>query len=218
MLNPVKSICASCAVIAVLTMVSSVDPVTAAGGVLKNQAPKEPANLIRVPMTRQATDYTCGVAALQSVFMFFGDEVLESVLSKNLKADPKEGTAYQQIVRVAKSKGYAVEVFKNMTLDNLKGLIDKGKPVICLIQAWPERKVNYETDWEDGHYVVAIGYDKDNIFFMDPSTLGNYTFIPIKEFLTRWHDTDSKVKLEHFGMLIEKPKPAYKYGAILKMD
>lgn len=218
MLNLVKSICASGALIALVTVVTTVQPVGAAGDILKNQSPKEPSNLIRVPMTRQATDYTCGVAALQSVFMFFGDEILESVLSKNLKADPKEGTAYQQIVRVAKSKGYTVEVFKNMTLESLKSLIDKGKPVIVLIQAWPERKVNYETDWEDGHYVVAIGHDKENIYFMDPSTLGNYTFIPIKEFLTRWHDTDSKVKLEHFGMLVEKPQPIYKPSAILKME
>lgn len=185
---------------------------------MKKQEPQEPANLIRVPMTRQATDYTCGVAALQSVLMYYGDEFREQVLSRELKANPGEGTAYEQIVRFARSKGYKVSIHKNMTVAALKALIDRGKPVICLIQAWPERKVDYATDWEDGHYVVAIGYDSANFYFMDPSTLGNYTYIPIKEFLTRWHDTDTRVKLEHFGMVVEKAKPVYTPSSIKKLE
>ena len=190
----------------------------AEGGIVKNEVPKPPSNLIKIPMTRQSTDYTCGVAALQSVLMYFGDEYREDVLSKDLKADPEQGTAYKEIVRLAQSKGYKVDVFKNMTIDNLKRLIDSGKPVICLIQAWPEHKVEYETDWDDGHYAVAIGYDEKNVFFMDPSTLGNYTFIPIEEFLKRWHDTDSREKLEHFGMVVDKLAPTYDADAILKLE
>ncbi len=177
-----------------------------------------PANLIRIPMTRQATDYTCGVAALQSVLGYFGDEFREGALSKRLKCDPQEGTDYQQMVSFAKSKGYKVDVRKNMKIADLKKLIDQKKPTICLIQAWPERKVNYETDWQDGHYVVAIGYDSESIYFMDPSTLGNYTFIPTQEFLKRWHDTDSKVKLFNFGMVIEKPKTNYDQNVAKKME
>jgi len=190
-----------------------------AGEPMKNEEPKAPANLIKIPMTRQATDFTCGVAALQSVLMYFGDEILEAELCKDLKADPNEGTAYKEMMRLAKEKGYSVEVFTGMKIEDLKSLIDKGKPVICLVQAWPERQVDYANDWEDGHYAVAIGHDADNIFFMDPSTLGNYTYIPTREFLTRWHDTDTKVKLEHFGMVVEKPtKPTYNPDAIKKMD
>ncbi len=56
--------------------------------------------------------------------------------------------------------------------------------------------------WNEGvrlvgpnHYAVAIGYDEKHIYFMDPSTLGHYTFIPIAEFLDRWHDMDGQVKL-----------------------
>jgi len=37
---------------------------------------------------------------------------------------------------------------------------------------------------------------------MDPSTLGHYTFIPIPEFLDRWHDVDDGTRLNHFGMMI----------------
>ncbi|MDZ4835133.1 MAG: C39 family peptidase [Candidatus Melainabacteria bacterium] len=218
MLHTLKSYSVRCALMLLVTVLLTEQPIDAAGSALKKHSPKEPVNMIKVPMTRQSTDYTCGVAAVQSVLMYYGDEFMEGVLSKDLKANPKVGTAYKEIVRLVKSKGYKVEVLQNMTIESLKSLIDSGKPVICLIQAWPEKKVNYATDWEDGHYVVAIGYDRQNVFFMDPSTLGNYTFIPTKEFLTRWHDTDSKVKLEHFGMVVEKAKPAYKAGSILKLE
>ena len=185
----------------------------------KNRVARLPANIIRIPMTRQATNYTCGVAALQSVLMFYGDEFLESDLAKLLKANPQEGTAYAEMKRFSESKGYNVQVYKDMKVSDLKKLLDAGKPVICVIQAWPERKVNYKTDWDDGHYVVAIGYDDGNVYFMDPSTLGNYTYIPTDEFLVRWHDTDSKVKLNHFGMVVQKKaKRAYHADGVKKLE
>lgn len=185
----------------------------------KDRVARLPANIIKIPMTRQATNYTCGVAALQSVLMFYGDEFLESDLAKLLKANPKEGTAYAEMKRFSESKGYSVQVYKDMKVSDLKKLLDAGKPVICLIQAWPERKVNYKTDWDDGHYVVAIGYDDGNVYFMDPSTLGNYTYIPTDEFLVRWHDTDSKVKLHHFGMVVQKKaKRAYHADGVKKLE
>lgn len=185
----------------------------------KNRVARLPANIIKIPMTRQATNYTCGVAALQSVLMFYGDEFLESDLAKLLKANPQEGTAYAEMKRFSESKGYNVQVYKDMKVTDLKKLLDAGKPVICLIQAWPERKVNYKTDWDDGHYVVTIGYDDGNVYFMDPSTLGNYTYIPTDEFLVRWHDTDSKVKLNHFGMVVQKKaKRAYHADGVKKLE
>lgn len=202
-----------------LILLIACGPALALGGKDANSKDRAlPANLIKVPMTRQATDYTCGVSALQSVLAYFGDEVREDVLSKRLKCDPQDGTDYQQMVSFAKAKGYKVDVRKNMTVEELKKLIDKRKPIICLIQAWPDKKVNYETDWEDGHYVVAIGYDAESIYFMDPSTLGNYTFIPTKEFLKRWHDIDEKTKLFNFGMVVEKAKTNYDQNVAKKLE
>lgn len=178
-----------------------------------------PKNLIKIPMTRQASDFTCGVAAVQSVMQYYGDEYHEGGLSKELQPSETDGTAYQQIKKIATNKGYQVKIYYNMSLQELKTLIDKGLPVIVLLQAWPNKKVIYAHDWDDGHYAVAIGYDKQNIYFMDPSTLGNYTYISTNEFLTRWHDMDKKEKVIHFGMTITKstPKP-YDANAIMHMD
>jgi predicted double-glycine peptidase len=161
-------------------------------------------NLIRVPLTRQTSDYTCGVAVMQSILYYLDekDDYSEEILIRELKADPVNGTSYQAMADFARSKGYRVEVRTEMRLDDLRDFIDKGEPVIVLIQAWAESPVDYSRDWEDGHYVVAIGYDRDNVYFMDPSTLGNYTYLPNREFFDRWHDEDAGVQLNHFGMII----------------
>jgi len=167
-------------------------------------------NLIKVPLTRQSTNYTCGAAAMQSMFGYHGEDLNEGELAKLLKTNEQEGTDYNDIVSVSKEKGYTVNVYKDMTLRDLKKQLDKKTPVLCLIQAWAEKKVDYKNDWNDGHYVVAIGYDKNKIYFMDPSTLGNYTYIDQKGFLKRWHDKNSKEELNHFGLTIKKKKASYK--------
>ncbi len=79
-----------------------------------------------------------------------------------------------------------------MSLATLRESLDRGHPVLIALQAWAEdtidTSIDYTTRWEDGHYVVAIGYDEARVFFMDPSTLGHYTYLPNEALLARWHD------------------------------
>jgi len=168
------------------------------------QSAREVSNLIPVPMTYQAYDYTCGVAALQSILYYYGRSFRHDELAKVLEPHPLNGTNYGKVAGFARSLGFQVDVRTNMTIEDLKKLIDDRKPVIVLIQAWPESPVWWSESWEEGHYAVAIGYDKNNVYFMDPSTIGHYTFIHIPEFLDRWHDMDGQEKLIHFGMVITK--------------
>jgi hypothetical protein len=73
----------------------------------------------------------------------------------------------------------------------LEKSIDDKCPPIVEIQAWKSnRSIPYDNDWSDGHYNVMIGYDADTYYFMDP-WIGKYAWIGKKEFMTRWHDTDS---------------------------
>ncbi len=164
------------------------------------QSPKT----IRVPLTRQSTDYTCGVAALQAVLAYYGQDVREDVLAKALHANHKIGTRYKNIQQYAEAHGLSVLVQQEMSLEQLKNSIRSGHPVLCLIQAWADQKTDYKTDWNDGHYVVAVGFDDTRMIFMDPSTAGHYTYIPLQEFEQRWHDVDGTVKLNHFGMSLWK--------------
>ncbi len=133
------------------------------------------------------------------------DDYSEETLAKDLQANPDEGTSYRSMADLAVSKKYHVEIRTEMTLEDLKRYIDDGKPVIVLIQAWAESPVDYSLDWADGHYTVAIGYDTENVYLMDPSTLGNYTYLPNREFLDRWHDEDKGERLDHFGLIISRP-------------
>lgn len=181
---------------------------------------KAPANLIKVPRLRQATDYTCGVCALQAIMAYYGEDLREDLLARALRANNREGTRYKEIADFASRRGYTVEIKKEAEIGELESMLNSGRPVICLIQAWAERKpgnedkkIDYSNAWKDGHYVVAVGFDKDNLYFMDPSTVGNYTFIKRGDFLERWHDTDGREKLNHFVMAISKDK-AYDESAV----
>ena len=52
-----------------------------------------------------------------------------------------------------------------------------------------------------------------------PATIGNYTYIPIPEFLERWHDQDRpRQKLYNFGMVIDGKPFAYDPDEIKRMN
>lgn len=178
---------------------------------LRSPAPE----LNRLPLTRQSTAYTCGPASLQSILAYYGEEWREDTLAREVKSDPEEGTNYREIVRFARSKGLTAEAREKMSIDDLARAVKEQRPVIVAIQAWVDRPGKYADDWDDGHYCVVVGVDDENIYLMDPSTLGNYTFIPIPQFLARWHGAekgpDGRMNtLVHFGIIFGKDKkPSY---------
>ncbi len=176
-------------------------------------------SLLKLPTVRQATDYTCGAAAFQSILGYYGEDYREDTLAKELQTTTEEGTRHEKIVEIARSKGFEAYASTGATLEDLKRLMDEKKPVIVAIQAWADNPTEYSKDWADGHYVAAIGYDAKNIYFMDPSTLGNYTYIPTDEFLVRWHDESEGTPLVHLMIVIhKKAPPKYNPDAILHID
>ncbi|HZW97548.1 MAG TPA: C39 family peptidase [Bacillota bacterium] len=182
---------------------------------LKEQVPTV---LIEVPLVRQSTGYSCGVACTQSILRYTGYDfdVREDNLASALGANDDTGTRYESIVELLNSKSHYsdstqdgnesrifAEARFNLTLDELCAYLDQRKPVICAIQAWAYLTASeYETEYDSGHYVIAIGYDVENIYFMDPSTLGAYAYIPKDEFIARWHDVGGEDTVDHFGIII----------------
>ena len=163
------------------------------------------ANLIRVPLTRQSADYTCGITAVQSLIGYYGIDKRQDQLITAMQPDPDKGTDYRNIIAYLQSLGFSATARTNISLDELKGYLDNRQPVLLAIQAWADVPADWSS-YENGHYVIAVGYDQDVIYFMDPSTLGNYTYIPATEFLQRWHDHDSyqNVDLIQFGIIASK--------------
>lgn len=175
-------------------------------------------NLIRIPQVRQPDSYSCGIACLQSVLQYYGMEVDYTELENKANADPRTGTDHRDILKFLKKiKGLEVELQKGMLISDLFKFIDEGIPVIVVLQAWSDKPKDYSTSWDSGHYSVVIGYDTNNIYFMDPSTLGHYAYIPTSEFVKRWHDQDMDIKLRQSGIIIHGTKQ-YDADAIEKIQ
>jgi predicted double-glycine peptidase len=168
-----------------------------------------------LPLVRQSTPYTCGVACLQSILYYYGQEWPEDILARELKSTEAEGTNYHEILRFARSRGLTAQEKEGMTIDDLRRACAVGRPIIVAYQAWGARPDMYANDWEDGHYSIVVGVDREKVYLMDPSTLGNYAFIPIPEFEARWHDQyngpDGRpIRLVRFGITLDSgTKPSY---------
>jgi predicted double-glycine peptidase len=136
---------------------------------------------------------------------YYGEDFRESELIDLLKKDKEEGTYIKEIVNFFHLKGFSANVKQNMTTNELFSYIDKNIPVIVMIQAWGNEidfKNNYRDCWNDGHFVVVIGYTKKDILLSDPA-LFNTGYIPILEFVDRWHDYDEgETKTYQLGIAV----------------
>jgi len=173
--------------------------------------------IISLPQLRQTYGYDCGAKALQSVLVYYGFEVREDELMKLAGTSPT-GTPIKGIVKAAKKYGLKVDS-KPMTCEEVKGYIKRRIPVIILLQAWTEKKqVKWESDWVDGHYVVAIGYTKDRVLFEDPSSFER-TYLRYNELEKRWHDVDERSgkKYFHQGIALFGKKPLFDSKRVVHM-
>jgi ABC-type bacteriocin/lantibiotic exporter with double-glycine peptidase domain len=167
---------------------------------------------IRVPLCRQETEYTCGEACVQSILGCYGLDFRQDQLAQILDSKPILGTDYRKIIHFMKKLGFQATFMENMSIDRLKCFINEGITPLLQIQAWAEKDVDYTSDWKDSHYVIACGYDGDRIFFMDPMTLGNYTYLPAEELMKRWHVPDvGGGRYYGGGLIIAKENSPFEY-------
>ena len=166
--------------------------------------------LLDFPNTRQSLDYSCGPSAVQSVLAYYGEDFRESELIGLLKTAKDEGTYIKDIVEFLHYQGFSTKEKHNMTTDELFRYIDNNIPVIVLIQAWGSEKDfknHYRDCWNDGHFVVVIGYTKKDVLISDPA-LFKAGYIPVSEFVDRWHDVD-EVKTYQLGIAVYGKKPKF---------
>ena len=158
--------------------------------------------------------------AFGSLYWDRNEDDLESDLARHLKANEKDGVVSKQITHYAESHGFEVRRKENMALEEVEEFIRDGKPVLVLLQAWPDsRKAGWKEKWRNGHFAVAVGSDANNVYFMDPSTKGNYTYIPKNEFIDRWHDYDGDGnKVRHLGIVIWRKRPSFNHRVVVKME
>jgi ABC-type bacteriocin/lantibiotic exporter with double-glycine peptidase domain len=171
--------------------------------------------ILKFPNLRQAYNYDCGASVAQSILAYYGIDEKRGAIMK-LAGTTKSGTRIKGIKKVFKRYGLKTKSGK-FTILGLKEYIAQKNPVILLLQAWTkDKKVNWGENWKDGHYVVAIGYDKNKIYFSDPSSV-YITYLSEKELKKRWHDRYQNKKYINFAMAVFGKKPAYNPNKKIKM-
>jgi predicted double-glycine peptidase len=158
--------------------------------------PRLPAAYLPVPLTAQATSYSCGAAALAGILRYWKvwDED-ETALYPLLNTTPLDGTHPVKLVAGARRYGLQAALREGLELADLAEALKRRETVILDIQAWPENDPtpdDWGDNWEDGHYVVLVGLDRDFIYVMDPSSHLGYGYIPRAELAGRWHDYETE--------------------------
>lgn len=150
-------------------------------------------SVLNVVDIRQATPYTCGVSSSQVILNYFGIDKREDQLAGQFGTTEENGTSPSQIIAGLKSYGLTASLKENTTLEELKENIKNKIPTMVAIQAWSDNPpTDRNNEWEDGHWVIVIGMDDQNVYFEDPVLLGTRGWISKDEFLQRWHDYSGK--------------------------
>jgi ABC-type bacteriocin/lantibiotic exporter with double-glycine peptidase domain len=174
--------------------------------------------LLNFPSFKQTCSYDCGAKVVEAVLDYYGIDIREHEIIK-LAGTNRKGTSVEAILHILKQHGLDCK-YEKMSLNNVKEFIDLNVPVIIVVQAWTvKRKVDWEKDWSDGHYVIAIGYDDNKFYFEDPYIILR-TFLPFDELTERWHYHDEPNGKRHFnmGIAVFGPQKAYNPKKAIHMD
>ena len=179
----------------------------------ENNITQNNTTLLNVPDVRQPTNSSSGPTSLQAVIDYYGTDIMVDKLM-NMTNTSENGTTPDNIAQAARNLGFSVEVKENMTLQDLQQNINQGIPTIIVCQAWKDNSTgNWTNDTDDGHYMVVIGMDDQNIYFEDPAILGSRGYIPLQEFMERWHDlyfnpqTGNNTTVNRLGIIITGAQP-----------
>lgn len=166
--------------------------------------------MIKVPLVRQAYEYSCGAASLASCLYYWGVwNGREPELYPLLGTDC-DGTSSYAIMDAAIGFGLEVVYKNDLTLNDLNKYLASGYTCILNMQAWGT--YSYDTDfgevWDDGHYVVLVNLINEDIEIMDPSIAGRYGRLSKSNFEARWHDwsDDGSCKEYHTAILLRGNK------------
>lgn len=150
-----------------------------------------PSNLKRTEIKNYKIDdqgdtNSCGTTSLTSVLNHFGANIKDHFeIDKSIRSQKFDMfTAPGDIVSYANSKGFNAGLKKDSNVQEVASFIDKGIPVMALIDSGDKYDFNM-------HWIVITGYEKDdkgkmkNFVIADPS--GGYTYTKdIESFTEKW--------------------------------
>ncbi|HNZ35620.1 MAG: C39 family peptidase [Pseudomonadota bacterium] len=118
-----------------------------------------------VPFIRQDTRF-CGPASLASVMAYYGAPTDQKTVASSVYSEKLQGALITDLERYARSAGFETRTARG-TEEGLKAEIDRGRPVIVLVDLgfWVVSKP---------HYLVVYGYDGEGFRAHDGYTPGNH--------------------------------------------
>lgn len=204
--------------------------IAACTGAQAGQPPLQPEHWVDgVPDCMQMNNYSCGVGCVQAVAQRHGHWGYQAEWAQELGTTPDQGTHPVRIVRCLRHLGLDARLVEGMTAAELRREMDRGHSVIVDYQAWADGKGgtgarggkdfhgptgargahDYSSEWESGHYSIAVGYSATHIFIEDPSLLGTTGVLTWNDFVTRWHDYEiengRRREYVHAAIVVTKP-------------
>ena len=146
---------------------------------------------LSVPHVFQSTSYSCGAAALLSIFRYWRlPAESERQIMKPLGTNWKRGTEAPTMAALARHLGLRADLVRRMTIDDLRRRVRGGETVIVEFQARPSANARIDKH-AYGHYVVVVTVDNGSVYFMDPRVRApKYGHVPIETFKRAWIDAD----------------------------
>ncbi len=133
-----------------------------------------------VPFFPQEEHY-CGPASLASVLGYWGHNVSQEEVAREVYTPKIGGTITVDMANYARGKGFNARYY-NGDMGSLRKELDKGHPLILFLHIGnsivPRR-----------HYIVAVGYDESRKVVIANSGREKDTLIPYQELLKAWKRT-----------------------------
>mgnify|MGYP001569020085 FL=1 len=149
---------------------------------------KRPANntkvfIANVPFIVQKPDY-CGPASLAMIFNFYGLNVSQDEIAREIFSPELKGTLSLEIVSYAFKKGFDADVYGGSMAD-LRSKLEAGFPLIVSHKA--------EKNDKRVHYLVVFGFDdaKEVFYGYSDTKNGQAHAIDYRKFLKHWDMADN---------------------------
>lgn len=168
------------------------------------------------PELIQTYNFDCGAKALEAVLAYYGVlNMREDLIMKYAETNKEHGTSIANIIKTLDKFGLAYDS-RSMTVDDLHNFIQQNIPVMVQLQAWGRNVTDYKDTYENGHWVVAIGYDEEKFIFEDPYKLVR-AFLLKDELLERWHDKEGDARFSCHGIAVFGT-PKFNRNELIHMD
>ena len=142
-----------------------------------------------MPKGTQSYSYDCGTKVLHLVMAYYGEEYPYYELLNRAKEHKRYGLPESSLIQMAKARSFKIIAHDNFTLAEIKEQLNKGHPVIVLVQGWGKVETDWKTTNEYTHYSIVIGIEHGKVFFNDPLSFKK-AWLTEEEFLERWHADD----------------------------